>query len=323
MISQQTLKDATTIQQDKIEQTIVYSLFNKLDKFKKRTTLVTVISAILFCALVGCVLLAWYSYQGLLSGVGVANTPIDIPQGVLEMEFVGSDDQFAETFFYTTIAFFTHSTPVILGMLSTCFVAMGAYRLLTAFKHATPELEFKGGIRGLILGTIFALLATPTTVDPPSSLKPLTKQEVITQLQSDDPDEFYHALSHIKERDDIDSAAYLEIQYKIKHNIEISAEDKTYIDGIISDKLFTNISRSSAYLFNQVSTQNNVQLLDMANDYEKEHRQKQEWQFNQYLMISGVVCSIFIMGFLASYSMRKRLGKMEKACYLHLDEYAK
>lgn len=92
----QALENTTTIQ-DKTEQTMINVLFSELDRFKARTLKVTIVSVILFGALVGCSIMAWKSYQGLLSGIDIANIAIDIPKQVLDMEFESKSSSYSSS----------------------------------------------------------------------------------------------------------------------------------------------------------------------------------------------------------------------------------
>lgn len=146
--------------------------------------------------------------------------------------------------------------------------------------------------------------------DESSSSKSLSKSEIISQLKSNDYDDFYQALSYIKSRNS-DFAKYLEVQHKIKKDLNISVEDKDFIENKIANKEFENMPNSSAYLFSQALS--NQYLLDMANTYKKEYYQEQKIQLIQYVIFSSILSFVFIASILANYTMRKRLKRIDFA----------
>lgn len=316
----QALKNTTTIQ-DKTEQTMINALFSELDRFKARTLKVTIVSVILFGALVGCAIMAWQSYQGLLSGIDVANIAIDIPKQVLEMEFESKPSSYSssnginsfENVSANAEQAISSMAKIIMPIMGTMVVIMMIFSGIQLLNARIEVREFISKIF-LCLMIFFVMIIGRNSLEifdkSSSSSKSLSKNEIINQLQSDDYNDFYQALSYIKSRNS-DFAKYLEVQHKIKKDLNISVEDKDFIENKISNKEFDNMPNSSAYLFSQALS--NQYLLDMANTYKREYYQEQKRQLIQYLIFSSILSFVFIAGILANYTMRKRLKRIDFA----------
>ncbi|UZA34047.1 hypothetical protein LP087_13685 (plasmid) [Moraxella bovis] len=316
----QALKNTTTIQ-DKTEQTTINALFSELDRFKARTLKVTIMSVILFSALVGCAIMAWQSYQGLLLGIDIANIAIDIPKQVLEMEFESKSSSYSSSNGVKSLGdnlanaeqaiyIMTKAIMPIMGTMVFIMMMFAGIQLINA------RIEFGEFISKIFLCLmIFSFTIIGSNLlgvfdESGSSSKYLSKKEIISQLQSDDYNDFQQALSYIKSRN-ADLAKYLEIQHRAKKDLKISDEDKYFIENKITGKEFDNIPNSSAYLFSQVLS--NQYLLDMANTYKKEYYQEQKRQLIQYVIFSSILSFVFIAGILANYTMRKRLKRIDFA----------
>lgn len=315
----QALKNTTTIQ-DKTEQTMINALFSELDRFKARTLKVTIVSVVLFGALVGCAIMAWQSYQGLLSGIDIANIAIDIPKQVLEMEFESKSSSYSSSNGINSFENVSaNAEQAVAGITKIMLPIMGSMAVLMIIFSGIQLLNARIEVGEFISKIVFCVLVFSVPIiagnmlgvfDESSSSKSLSKSEIISQLKSNDYDDFYQALSYIKSRNS-DFAKYLEVQHKIKKDLNISDEDKDFIENKITGKEFDNIPNSSAYLFSQVLR--NQYLLDMANTYKKEYYQEQKRQLIQYLIFSSILSFVFIAGVLANYTMRKRLKRIDFA----------
>lgn len=241
-------------------------------------------SVILFGALVSCSIMAWQSYQGLLSGIDVANIAIDIPQQVLEMEFESKSSSYSSSNGVKSLddnlanveQAISSMAKMIMPIMGTMVVIMMIFAGIQLINARIEVGEFVSKIFlclmifsfGIIGGNLLEVFDKSG-----SSSKYLSKKEIISQLQSDDYNDFQQALSYIKSRN-ADLAKYLEIQHRAKKDLKISDEDKYFIENKITGKEFDNIPNSSAYLFSQVLI--NQYLLDMANTYKKEYYQEQK-----------------------------------------------
>lgn len=316
----QALENTTTIQ-DKTEQTMINVLFSELDRFKARTLKVTIVSVILFGALVGCSIMAWKSYQGLLSGIDIANIAIDIPKQVLDMEFESKSSSYSSSngvkSLDDSLANVEQSlsimTKIIMPIMGTMVVIMMIFSGIQLLNDRIESREFISKIF-LPLIIFFVMIIGGNLVgvfdESDSSSKSLSKKEIISQLQSDDYNDFQQALSYIKSRN-TDLAKYLEIQHKAKKDLKISEEEKDFIENKIISKEFDDIPNSSAYLFSQVL--DNQHLLNMENTYKKEYYQEKKIKLIQYFIFSSILSFVFIASILANYTMRKRLKRIDFA----------
>lgn len=324
-MTSQTLENATAIRQDNTERVMINDLFSELDRFKARTLKVTIMSVILFGALVGCAIMAWQSYQGLLSGIDIANIAIDIPKQVLEMEFESKSSSYSSSNGVKSLDDnLANAEQAISSMAKMIMPIMGTMVVIMMIFAGIQLLNARIEVGEFISKIFLCLMIFSVTIiggnllevfdksgsSSKSSSKSLSKKEIISQLQSGNYDDFYQALSYIKGRN-IDLAKYLEIQHRAKKDLNISDEDKDFIENKITGKEFDNIPNSSAYLFSQVLR--NQYLLDMANTYKKEYYQEQKRQLIQYLIFSSILSFVFIAGILANYTMRKRLKRIDFA----------
>lgn len=296
----QSLENTTTIQnENETERAVLNALFDELGAFKARTLKVTIISAILFGVLAGCAIMAWQSYQGLFSGIDIANIaidiPRDIPRGVFKMQYREVSNLPVSAI--TKGLMWISLLGVIIGGTSIIF---------NIIRGSVPVAQV------VTLG-FFALIAAYSAgfgaFD--SANKPeLSKNEIIKQLKSDDYNDFQQALSYIKNRD-IDLAKYLEIQHRVKKGLNISDEDRDFIETKIVNKSkgFENIPNSSAYLFSQAV--DNQSLSDMANTYKQEYYQEKKSQLIQYLIASSILSFFLCLAILANCTMRKRLKRID------------
>lgn len=298
-MTEQALKNTTTIQ-DETEQAMIDDLVSEWDRFKARTLKVAIVSVIVFGALVYCSVMAWQSYQGLSLGIDIANIVIDIPKQVLEMEFESKSSNAEQA-----VAAITKIMLSIMVFMVVLMIIFSGIQLLNARIEA-GEFMVKTILCVFVISGLIISDSMLGIFDKNSSSKSLSKKEIISQLQSDDYDDFQQALPYIQRRN-VDFAKYLEVQYRIKKGLNISAEDKDFIENEITVKKFVYEPNSSAYLFSQVLR--NQYLLDMANTYKKEYHQEQKRQLIQYLIFSSILSFVFTAGVLANCTMRKRLKK--------------
>lgn len=280
-MTSQALENATAIRQDNTERVMINALFSELDRFKARTLRITIVSVILFSALVGCAVMAWQSYQGLLSEIDTANIAIHMPLQVWGMDFESTSSSYSSSNGVKSLGDSLANVRQAMSiMIKTIFPIMIILMLLANIPRLlNTRIDIEKVVLVIVLClTIFSAGMMANNMlglfdESGSSSKSLSKREIVNQLQSDDYDDFYQALSYIKSRNS-DFAKYLEVQHKIKKDLNISVEDKDFIENKIANKEFNNIPNSSAYLFSQVSR--NQYLLDMANTYKKEYYQEKK-----------------------------------------------
>lgn len=313
-MTSQALENATAIRRDNTERVMINALFSELDRFKARTLRVTIVSVILFGVLIGCSIMAWQSYQGLLSEIDTANIAIHMPPQVWVMDFESYSLSNGVKSLEDSLANIRQAMSIMIKIIFPTVIILILLANIPRLLNTRIDIETVVPVIVLCL-TIFSAGMMANNMlgffdESGSSSKSLSKREIVSQLQSDDYDDFYQALSYIKSRNS-DFAKYLEVQHKIKKDLNISIEDKDFIENKIANKEFNNIPNSSAYLFSQVSR--NQYLLDMANTYKKEYYQEQKRQLIQYVIFSSILSFAFIAGVLANYTMRKRLKRIDFA----------